>query len=112
MLDNVIQNLEGFLIERFKSLIKSAKEKEELTASAFEHLAVKPLSTLDELGEAYAELIHLLTHKEYYNLLARIEKGESMRDAETDPKKREFYESLLKQRYAELEKLMPRSDIA
>lgn len=103
---------EEYLVERYNAIMKGANEKGELSQSAYEHLSAKPLNTLDELDEAYAELIHFLQNAAYYKLLERIEKGEKMRDEETDKSKREYYTKILASLYAELEKLIPKEDAA
>lgn len=99
-------------MERYNSILKGSKEKGELSQAAYDHLSAKPLNTLDELDEAYAELIHFLQNAAYYKLLERIEKGEKMRDEETDNSKRDYYTKILAGLYAELEKLIPKEEAA
>lgn len=100
------------LVEHYGIILNGAKEKGELTQSAYDHLSAKPLNTLDELDEAYAEMIHFLQNAAYYSLIERIEKGEKMVAEENDPAKKQKYQALLQIRYAELEKLMPEESAA
>jgi len=99
-------------VERYNLILNGAKEQGELSQAAYEHLSAKPLNTLDELDEAYAELIHFLLNAAYYKLIERIEKGEKMRDEERDKDKRDYYTKILAGLYAELEKLMPKESAA
>ena len=65
---------EVFLLERYKSIIAGS----DLPQSIKDMLNDRDPETLDELDEAYAELIDILQHKNFYITLARIEKGEQI----------------------------------
>lgn len=97
-------------MERYNSIL--SKNKSELSQSAYDLLLMKPLNTLEELDEAYAELIHILQNAAYYKLLERIEKGEQMREEEKDPAKRDYYTKILAGLYVELEKLISKEEAA
>ena len=103
-----IEELAGY----YKSILNLADEKRQISKTAFLHCSMMPLDTLDEMELANNELIHFLKNHKYYDLLERIEKGEAMEAAETDPVKKREYQALLKIRYAELEKIMPKESAA
>lgn len=103
---------EEFLLEKYNSILKEALEKGELQKEMYDHLSAKPLNTLEELDQAYSELIYFLKNSDFFKLLERIAKGEAMRDAETDKDKKEYFIKILESLYKELDKHMPEGEAA
>lgn len=105
-----MMDTEDFLRERFIALVEQAKEKDQLSNMAYMNLKEKMLLNLDDLDEAYQELIHFVQYHDYYKLLERIEKGEEMVSNETDPVKIRQYKALLAKLYIELEAKRPKGE--
>ena len=97
---------EVFLLERYKSIIAGS----DLPQSIKDMLTDRDPETMDELDEAYAELIDILQQKNFYITLARIEKGERMLAEETDEGKKAKYRAGLNKLAIELESYRPKED--
>lgn len=83
---------EEFLQTNYPIILEGA----ELPDMLKDHLAYKPLETLDELETAYSELLYAIKNKEKYTLLQRIERIEMALDKETDKAKRTLFLDRLK----------------
>lgn len=93
-------------MQHYKSIIVGS----DLPQSIKDMLTSREPQTMDELDEAYAELIDILQHKDFYITLARIEKGEQMLAAETDEGKKAKYRAGLNKLAIELERYRPKED--
>jgi hypothetical protein len=101
-----------WIIESTKRLIESSYESKKITKTSYLNLINRDFQSLDDCEDATTEIIHFIKNHTYYDLLERVEKGEAMAEAETDPDKQKFYQELLVVRYAELEALTPKEDAA
>ncbi|MHA7967717.1 hypothetical protein ACX93W_26745 [Paenibacillus sp. CAU 1782] len=95
----------------FQNLLEIEKGKK-LTLTHYEMFKRRPIETLDQLDMAYHDLLHFLLNYEYYDTIDRIEKGEALYAAETDPIKRKRYKARLDELKAKLETLTLKGDAA
>lgn len=95
----------------FRNLLEMEKGKK-LTNTHYELFMKRPLDTLEELDGAYRDLIHFLQNHEYYDTIDRIEKGEALYEAETDPNRKKRYKARLNELYAKLAELEARGAAA
>lgn len=83
-----------------------------LPPSMKEMLLAREPQTMDELGEAFAELIYLLQHEAYYDAIDRYEKGAAMLEQEGRPAVQAKYRARLAQLAKEIERLKPKGETA
>lgn len=98
-----LDDTNSFLRVYYPKLVKKSELPEQVETYL---LAMKPFE-LDELELAYNELVRCITSKEYYKLLSRIEKAETVIDQEKDMKKRSFYVKKMRELAEKLEGLGP-----
>lgn len=99
-----------FLKDQYLSMVDA--QYDHRAVNIFGHLRNRPLETLEEINRSMDELTHFIKNKSYYITLERIELGEQMRDETTDDEKRIYYNKILAGLYAEIEKLLPKEEIA
>jgi hypothetical protein len=99
-----------FHVEGFRSLLNMSKDK--ITKAAYVNLSLRDLQTRDDYEDAARELLHFLINHEYYDTIDRIETGEALYAAETDPIKRKRYKARLDELKAKLETLTLKGDAA
>jgi hypothetical protein len=97
---------EEFLVQHYKAII----DESTLPQGIKDMLASRDPYTLDELDESYNELIHFLQHKDYYDTLDRIEKGEAFKSQQTDPAMIAKCNARLNELAIQLEALMPKEE--
>lgn len=93
-------------MQRYKSIIDGS----DLPQGIKDMLSILNPQTLDELDDAYHELIHFLQHKDYYDVLDRIEKGEAFKAQQTDPAMIAKCNVRLNELAIQLEALMPKGE--
>lgn len=108
----MITETEAFLIDRYRSLLNLSKEQGKLTSNVFVNLSLRQLADIDDIEQAYQELLHFLENHEYYDTIERIEKGEALYEAETDPNMRKRYKVRLDELKAKLDALEAKEDAA
>lgn len=95
-------------LESFRRTYEQAHTSKLLSKSWYDHFKHREIKDMDELEIAAHELVYAQQHAEYYIILDRIEKGEDMRDAETDEEKKAGYTKLLNELTQKLETLRPK----
>ena len=95
-------------MERYKSIIDGSK----LPDSMKETLKARDPCTLDELDEAFAELIYLLQHADYYDAIDRHEKGTALLEQEQNAGLQARYRKRLNELAGEIERLRPKGETA
>ena len=93
-------------MERYRSIIDVSK----LPDSMKETLKSRDPCTLDELDEAYAELIYLLRHEAYYDAIDRYEKGTALLEQEQRAAVQAKYRVRLAELANEIERLRPKGE--
>lgn len=93
-------------MQRYKSIIDGSDLPQTIKVA----LSILNPQTLDELDDAYYELIHFLQHKDYYDVLDRIEKGEAFKAQQTDPAMIAKCNARLNELAIQLEALMPKGE--
>lgn len=94
------------MVQHYRNII----DESQLPQSIKDILASREPYTLDELDESYNELIHFLQHKDYYDVLDRIEKGEAFKAQQTDPAMIAKCNIRLNELAIQLEALMPKGE--
>lgn len=107
----MIETTEEFLRSAFHRLLEMEKGKK-LTLTHYEMFKRRPLETLDQMDTAIHELLHFFLNSDYYDTIDRIEKGEALYAAETDPIKRKRYKARLDELKAKLETMTLKGDAA
>lgn len=95
-------------MQRYKSIIDGS----DLPQGIKDMLSSREPYTLDELDESYNELIYFLQHKDYYDVLDRIEKGEAFKAQQMDPAMIAKCNVRLNELAIQLEALMPKEEVA
>lgn len=98
-------NTTDFLAERYPYLVEAAYHKKELTEQMYQQMMDRTPQTLDELEVCYQELAEAIANKQYYQLIARIEKAEVMIANETDMEKKDRYIKKMKELCVQLEQI-------
>lgn len=93
-------------MQHYKSIVAGSN----LPQSLKDTLSSRDPYTLDELDEAYAELIYMLQHEAFYITLDRIEKGEAWTAAQTEPALIAKGRARLNELAIELERHRPKED--
>ena len=96
-----------FLLDIYGRLIARVYEQGEITLEMQQFMTGNQPADLDELDTCFKELAQAVECKQYYQLLARIEKAEKVIDAETDMTKRRFYVKKMRELVDQLEKVRP-----
>jgi protein subunit release factor A len=96
---------EQFLTIAYQKIIDIAEQKGELPDEMTDQLRFRNLETLDELEQAYNDLLEALNNKDLYNTLYAISRVEKALENESDMNKRAHYTEELRKLTAQLEQL-------
>lgn len=83
-----------------------------LPQSMKDMLLAREYTTMDELGEAFSELIYMLEHADYYDRLDRYDRGMEILEKEESPTKQAKYRARLNELTIEIERLTPKEETA
>lgn len=96
-----------FVQAAYHRMLIAAHQTGKISQTWYENLSARSGNDLDEIEKNCNDFRYALEHAEYYALLERIEKGEEMLAAETDPKKKTQYSKLLKSLVEQMERVRP-----
>lgn len=96
------------MLEHYRIQVAGSK----LPQSMKDMLLAREYTTMDELGEAFSELIYMLEHADYYDRLDRYDRGMEMLEKEESPTKQAKYRARLNELSVEIERLTPRGETA
>lgn len=98
--------VEGCMMLYYQLIVSGSKLPESIKAM----LSARDPCTIDELDEAFHELIYFLGHVDYYTTLDRIEKGEAFLAQQTEPAMIARCKARLNELAIELERYMPKEE--
>lgn len=104
---NKPENTMMFLRRNFRILVNQSSDKGEITRDIKTALLQINPADLNEIDDAYAQLMHAIENKQYYQLLARVEKAETVITEEKDFSKKNYYIRVKNELINQMERVKP-----